>query len=47
MLARRRTIFACLGLLGFSLIVLLGACDDEDDGGEANDATGDESDGGW
>lgn len=44
MLARSRTILA---LLGFTLIVLLGACDDDDDdGSEAEDATGEES-GGW
>jgi hypothetical protein len=47
MLARSRTFLACLGLIGFTLIVLLGACDDEDDSSDADDATGDESDGGW
>jgi hypothetical protein len=42
MLARTRMIFA---FLGFSTLLSLAACDDEE--GEATDETGDESDGGW
>ncbi|MFV8752280.1 hypothetical protein ACNOYE_17160 [Nannocystaceae bacterium ST9] len=47
MLARSRTLFA---LLGFSLTLLLGACDDQDDESDPTDETEDEgttTSGGW
>ncbi len=46
MLARSRTLFA---LLGFSLTLLLGACDDDDDGGSdsTDGESGGEVSGGW
>jgi hypothetical protein len=46
MLARSRILLARLGFIGFTLVVLLGACDDEDDS-EADDETSGEADGGW